>query len=98
MDFACINRLQYCAVSFYAGVNLVVLKDIFAEAFLFLKEQENSQTYYFLLALQGCILTLMGEKPVSLINDELSECVLKTNKRQMMAMYVYRKFVWLCFE
>ncbi|KAL3801796.1 hypothetical protein HJC23_001192 [Cyclotella cryptica] len=70
--WACINRLQYCTMMFWACPSLSVVYDKFCEASRFMKEQHHRASLSFMLPFQETTLILMGCETKAVTEDELS--------------------------
>eukprot|EP00804_Cyclotella_cryptica_P027949 CCRYP_003834-RA/>CCRYP_003834-RA protein AED:0.03 eAED:0.03 QI:51/1/1/1/0.66/0.5/4/541/1215 len=95
--WACINRLQYCTMMFWACPSLSVVYDKFCEASRFMKEQHHRASLSFMLPFQETTLILMGCETKAVTEDELSSSSHESRSpRHVMLLFfhkLYRSFM-----
>lgn len=60
--FACINRVQHCSMLFWTGVKLSTVREEFAKAIQFMKEQSHTTSLFLMQTLQNTMLALAGSE------------------------------------
>ncbi|KAL3796577.1 hypothetical protein HJC23_009708 [Cyclotella cryptica] len=88
VSFACGLKLVYCVTMFWAGSNLLTVKNVSAKDSRYMKGQNHLTTYNCLILLYHSILALVGEP----INEEVMEDQL-TNPFQRITYYFQRMYL-----
>lgn len=86
--WACINRLQYCSMMFWACPNLSVVKTMCAEACQFMKELQHRASLLFMLPIQKTVLLLMGGTETSIDHEQLRTIQHSKNAHHLTVKYV----------
>ncbi|KAL7490060.1 hypothetical protein ACHAW6_015800 [Cyclotella cf. meneghiniana] len=94
--WACINRLQYCSMMFWACPNLSVVKIICADACQFMKEHEHRASLLFMLPIQKTVLLLIGCTETSMDQEQSRTTQHNKNARHLIVNSfhdLYRSFI-----
>ena len=86
--WACINRLQYFSMMFWACPNLAVVKIMCAEACQFMKEHQHRASLLFMLPIQKTILSLMGGTETSMEQEQSRTIQHNKNAHHLVIKYV----------
>ncbi|KAL7480275.1 hypothetical protein ACHAW6_005968 [Cyclotella cf. meneghiniana] len=70
--WACLNRLQYCTMMFWACPSLSVVNEKFCEASRFMREHQHRASLSFMLPFQETTLILMGCETKDIADDDFS--------------------------
>lgn len=86
--WACINRLQYFSMMFWACPNLSVVKIICADACQFMKEHDHRASLLFMLPIQKTVLLLIGCTETSMDQEQSRTTQHNKNARHLIVKYV----------
>eukprot|EP00804_Cyclotella_cryptica_P014030 CCRYP_002508-RA/>CCRYP_002508-RA protein AED:0.03 eAED:0.03 QI:1061/1/1/1/1/1/4/164/1320 len=90
VEYACLIRLSYCGTILRTGLDLLSVKDVFAQALRYMKRQNHLTGYYYLLPSNYSILVLLDEA----VSETVTEDQL-TNRQQVVIFYYQKMFLSL---
>eukprot|EP00804_Cyclotella_cryptica_P002796 CCRYP_009345-RA/>CCRYP_009345-RA protein AED:0.19 eAED:0.19 QI:12/1/1/1/1/0.75/4/153/1027 len=90
VDYACLIRLSFCGTILRTGLDLLSVKDVFAQALRYMKRRNHLTSYYYLMPSYHSVFELLGET----VSEPLTEDQL-TNRHQVVIFHYQKMFLSL---